>query len=146
MVNVLIQEDWEEGDDPGMNMWRVPGADGVMLVAADVTSWTLKVYDLTVDPTVGIVPDSNSSGTANSNNFRTFNSLQVGDGFWSKDDIGYNLRHYVNNADLTSTPFKAGHTYLFVYKVLTSAFSGSSGDFGQITLQRRGTCRGAGGL
>lgn len=146
----VIREDWFEGDDPGMNLWAVKTAKGEVIQNADITSFTLRVIDLTGDPTAEITPDANAGANGPSFTGTTFTctsstSLTV-DGYWTKNDIGYNIKHYVRNSDMTTTPFKAGHHYRFVYRVQTGDFDGlSNRKSGQITLLREGTCKARGG-
>lgn len=138
-----IVADWYAGDDPGMNAWAVMGASNAYLVAATggeaITSWVMLAYDLSVDPDLPITPDANGSGNANTGHMASFNSPQL-DGYWTRGGSGYNVRHYIANADFTTTPFVAGHEYLFVYKLQTPAWAVASGGWGQITLRRRGRC------
>lgn len=134
--------DWDVGNDPGMSSWRVTGASGVVLQVADVTGWTMSAYDLTADPTAVI---ATLSGDANTENFATYNNLQLSDGYWGKDDIGYNLRHYLRASDF-DPPLKALHQYKFVYLIETPEFDATPDPgWGVITLVRRGTCLSRGG-
>lgn len=147
MTAELLKEDWFEGDDPGMNLFAVKTPKGEVIQNGDITSWNLRVIDLTGDPTVELTPDDNSSNASGTNLFTcTSSTVLTVDGYWTKNDIGYNIKHYVRNADMTTVPFKAGHHYRFVYRIQTGAFDGlSNRKCGQITLMREGTCRARGG-
>lgn len=136
--------DWLEGDDPGMGMWAVRGPNQEAIVTADVVSWTMSAYDMTADPTAIIVPDANGT-SAGANTFVCKAGISV-DTFWTKDDIGYNIRHYIRNGDFTTIVLKAMHQYRFVYLIQLGSFDGAANHkYGQLTLVREGTCRARGG-
>ncbi len=135
--------DWMEGDDPGMGMWAVRTSDQVAFITADIVSWTMTAYDMSADPTAAITPDLNGNNTVT--NFFVAKAGITVDAFWTKDDIGYNIRHYIRNGDFTTTPLKAMHQYRFVYLIQTATFDGTAHKSGQITLVREGTCRARGG-
>ena len=135
MIREVVR-DWIVGEDPGMSAWQLAGDDGVLLVPNDLLNgappWTVRCYDITLAPEDAITPDSNSEGNANSNNWVTKTSGTI-DGYWTRGGQGYNVRHYIENQDYTTTPFVAGHEYRFVYTVETD-------DWGNIILVRRGRC------
>lgn len=124
-----------QGDDPGMNTWYVVGADQTALVTADVTAYSIALYDLDTGTLVSTLTTTTPALTV-------YNSAQL-DGYWTRDDIGYNVRHYLKNSDWTLTP---GHTYRWVYTLTTGAFDEGAGNWGAITLVREGACKARGGL
>ena len=141
-MGMIAVRDWYEGDDPGMGMWAVKTADQVALVPADIVSWTMLAYDMTADPTASITPDLNGSDLVT--NFFTCKASIGVDSFWTKDDVGYNIRHYIRNGDFTTTVLKALHRYRFVYRIQTGTFDATGHKSGQITLVREGTCKARG--
>lgn len=134
---MILKRDWMQGDDPGMSAWYVVGADQSALVSADVTGYSIAVYDLTARPSALI-----ATLTSTTPALAVYNSPQL-DGYWSKDDVGYNVRHYMKASHATFLP---GHSYRFVYTLTTGAFDEASGNWGAITLVREGACKARGGL
>src|SRR5689334_15074376 len=108
-----IQRDWIEASDPGMNTWHVVYPDGTDLKIAHVNSYSIALYDLTAHPTAVV-----ATLTTTTPALTIFDTLQV-DGLWSKDNIGYNVRHYLKVSDWTLLP---GHTYRWVYSLITDAY------------------------
>lgn len=136
-----VRKDWYVGDDPAMTCWAVMGGSNAYIAAASgaeaITSWSMKAYDLTEDPDLAITPDSNGSGIVGTGHLDAYNTPQL-DGYWTKGGSGYNVRHYIANADFTTTPLVSGHEYMFVYKLQTAAWASGGGGWGQITVVRRG--------
>lgn len=134
---LVLRRDWMQGDDPGMNCWYVVGAEQTAIVAADLSSYSIAIYDLTARPSALIATLSSTTPA-----LQVFNSAQL-DGYWTKDDIGYNVRHYMRDSYATFVP---GHAYRFVYTLTTGAFDEGAGNWGAITLVREGACKARGGL
>lgn len=135
------RRDWVDGEDPGMNCFLLRGPDGEVLQAATagtITSASCAVYDLTTNPSALLTTLTNiHSGTR----WHAFD-VATQDGFWTEDDIGYNVRHYLRASDFSgATALVPGHTYRFVYVFVTDDFTdGSTNDTGTITRVREGTC------
>lgn len=143
-MSEVVVSDWFEGDDPGMNLFAVRTPSGNIIINSDVTSWTLVAIDLTADPTTEITPTANGSNAVLNTFFAATSAAMIVDGYWTKNDIGYNIRHYIRDSDF-SPSLKAGHFYRFVYRIQTAPFDGTANKCGQITLMREGTCRPRGG-
>lgn len=120
---LIESEIWE-----GKNIWtkaRVVGEDNVPLVQADVTSYSLSVFDLNSDTSETAV----YTFTATSASSVVFNSLQL-DTSWRKDTVGYNFKHEVAYDAFTQ---QGGHVYLFEYELDT--------DDGPVPVMHKVTCK-----
>ena len=99
----------------GKNIWtkaRVVGEDNVALVQADVTGYSLSVFDLTSDTSeTAIYSFSDTSATS-----VVFNTLQT-DSSWRKDSVGYNFKAMVAYTAWTQ---QGGHTYQLEWNLSTS--------------------------
>ena len=101
----------------------------------------LYVFDLTAGPTALV----GTYTAADLTNDVTVLSAPTVDGYWPVNDTGYNVRHYLSVADLVDDDdepiLEAGHSYRFVYVLVTGPFDGSTaGNWGAITLVRDGSC------
>ena len=147
-----VRRDWYEGDDPGVACFLADDAQGVVIPAATFTTgWTISVYDLSADPSAIVRSIDNTTLPASMMVFPTPTAPATTtlDGYWAAsggtNDVGYNIRHYMHNAQTTAgsvalTGFIPGHTYRSVYLIQTGAFTGAAALAGQITFVREGTC------
>lgn len=88
---------------------RIVGSDGSALTFDDVTSWTMRIYDL-------------NSGTPNTALYAPNPSTApligalVNDGYWGVDSIG---RNFLYRVDRQLFGCVGGHTYLMVWEIQT---------------------------
>ncbi len=110
----------EEGTDV-WNSMRIVTHDGTPLTRAQFTTWNLFVWELESGSTVYSLTAQPNTDSAT---FLFFDTLQVGDGFWSAEDPdGYNARHFMRQADLpVGVNLQGGASYQFEYEFVTSAF------------------------
>jgi hypothetical protein len=120
---IIVRDEIHEGQDFGFTMFRFVGGDGETdFTGGDVTNVTLNVYDL----------DSDTPNTAvytNSNVTSAVVALQIGSG-WTKDDVGFNFRHWLSVANVGASNINGGHTYALEYTLTTDAYDGSAGNWG----------------
>lgn len=98
----------------GKNIWtkaRVLGEDNVPLLQADVTDYSLQVFDLNSDASETPVYQFSSTSASSV----VFNTLQL-DSSWTKDDVGYNFKHEVA---YDAWAQQGGHTYVLEYELET---------------------------
>jgi hypothetical protein len=99
---------------------RVVRPDDVALVQSDVSSVSVKVFDLSSN-----APDTAIATLAPAVSSVIFNTLQ-NDGYWSLDGTGYNLRHTVAGSNFP----RGGRTYRVEYEIVTASY----GTFWVVTL------------
>lgn len=109
----IIRSELLEGKD----IWtkaRVVGDDLVPLLQADVSGYSLQVFDRDSDTSeTSIYTFTTTSATS-----VVYNTLQLGPE-WTKDDIGYNFKHRVDDAAWAQ---QGGHTYVLEYQLETTAW------------------------
>jgi len=139
--------DWFIGDDPGHNAWYFAAPDGTLPTTASVTAATVTVYDLTARPTSSTAGPALTVGAAAGSNAFVVTPTAVLSALWSRDDVGFNLSHYLRDTDFAgASAFIAGHSYRFVYVLTTAVYDAAANHWGKITLIREGTCKAQGGL
>jgi hypothetical protein len=134
-----FRQDFWQGTDPGMMLFRVTGPNRIPLQSADVTLFLLEVFDMSVSPKQKVASISGPGSQI------VFDTLQKNDGFWSKDDIGYDVRVYLSASDFTVPP-QGEHTYRTELELTTGDVSNRSGAatvparWGKLVGVVEGTC------
>lgn len=98
----------------GKNIWtkaRVLGEDNIPLLQADVTGYSLQVFDTDVSTSETAVYSFSTTSASSV----IFNTLQL-DSSWRKDTIGYNFKHEVAYDAWVQ---QGGHTYVLEYELTT---------------------------
>lgn len=89
---------------------RIVGSDGSALTFDDVTSWTMRIYDL-------------NSGTPNTAIYERLDRTEpligalVNDGYWGVDSIGRNFLYRVERSLFGCV---GGRTYLMTWEIQTA--------------------------
>lgn len=98
----------------GKNIWtkaRVTGEDNIPLMQANVSGYSLQVFDAPSDASeTSLYTFSTTSATS-----VIFNTLQL-DSSWRKDAVGYNFKHMVASTAWTQ---EGGHVYRLEYQLET---------------------------
>lgn len=140
-----FNQDWYQGDDPGVTAWPVTGGDGSFITTTN-NAWALQVFDITgATPETALTASgtpAGHNGAAGTSIYFTQLAAPVVDGYWTKGGSGYNWRSYVPNAgyQVAGNLFVAGHEYRFVWTVTTPDYDGTANKWGKVTLVRAGKC------
>jgi hypothetical protein len=126
-----------EGEDPGYCLAFICAPDGTAIVQADVSTIDLAVYDMAASDTAIYSVTGLSPSTAPA---IILDTPAVADGWESNSQGtgGRNFRLYRTLAQVESggTALTGGHVYRFEHTVHTDAYSGSTGDWGDIKVVR----------
>lgn len=124
---ILIRSTFWEGSDPGWTLAQVVGRDGNLLLAVDVDTVTVNVYD-TEDSSLVYGPVTISRAAV------VFDTLQYAGTLWTEDDLGCNFAHYLADTDVfATTESEGGKTYRIEYLITTTSGNGS-GDIPVVNL------------
>lgn len=104
---IFERDDW-------IALARLSAAAGTVLIQSDFDSLEVYLYDKKDTQTLLYAAGITISGVI-------FNSLQ-NDGYWDKDDVGYNFRHRLTAAALLAdgVTLEGGHTYRVEYVFQTT--------------------------
>lgn len=117
------------------NSGRLEGGEGTAVVQADVSSWELRIFDITGStPATAIYTDTGNAATdTNPDGAAILTDTLRTDGYWEgKDDDGYNFRHTVQASvlDAADAHLEGGKTYRLEYEIITGASAGA--DYGTV--------------
>jgi hypothetical protein len=119
MTSLIVREGRIFQGENARFLERAEKLDGTLVVAADVTNWDLKVFNITA-PSAG-PPAAIFTLSAQSPTGVVQTSLQTDSG-WSKDDIGYNFKYTLVGVTPTGFLQKGGSVYRFEFKLNTASF------------------------
>lgn len=108
---IRVYAEVDEGAD-GHNVGIATFSNRTALVQGDVSSIALDVFEVQTSAALYSAVVVVSAVI--------FNTLQL-DGYWGLDSDGYNFRHKIRQADLGTVNLEGGKTYMFVYRLTTSA-------------------------